>query len=223
MTEKDSGETCVKDQLKTVEGAQGLINGTLAKIHQLLARPNMGGEGLDDYEAYPDDLAEALSTLRFAWFTLPAGAKCISVGVKFNRVEGKPKTGREFELRQLQRLLGIVGVEKDGAQTSFEFVVQPPCYPPELRGMHFGSDARSSSEGVRETLKTDRSNELNVLEVRPHGVPKGMESLRGVRPVDFRVPLAQVKYIKLETEEKPLTPWIEIGTKGEVVREVAEV
>lgn len=202
-----------KEQLQTVEETQKLIDRTLTKIHECLLKPNRNGERSDDFETLFPDLQNLFSDVEYIWFTLPERVKCLSVGFRFKQFDN-PQTNREHELRQLQFLLKKIGIqEKDGVFEG-ELVVRPPYLPEELRRMSHGSQARSLSLKAVETLKVSRSSELNVLVVKPYGAAEGEAKIPFLKAIDFRVPFAQIEYIRLETEKRPLTTWAERDDRG---------
>lgn len=213
----------IKERLQTVKGAQEVINEILDAIRQSLSRPNRSGESLDNFEPLSTvALDQALSTLRYALFNLPEGVASVSVGFKFPQVHGTPAFNREYELRNLQSLLAHIGIgSDDGEFVQDELVVLPPFVPEELKGMSHGSASRSLEYDVRETLLITYFNQLNVLEIKPHGAPGGELGVWAMHAMNYRVPLAQVEYFRLDTEPKPLSPWLElVGGHELAVREI---
>ena len=212
----------IKERLTTVKGAQEVIDETLAEAQQLMSRSNRSGESLDDFETVPDDLYSVLRRLGLAFISLPSEVASLSVGFRFAKVQGVPKTAREYELKNLQLLLEQIGINSsEGESVQGEIVVLPPFVPEELKSMSHGSASRSLAHEVRETLRVTRSSVLNVLEVKPHGAPGGEAGIWAMDAMNYRVPLAQVEYLRLDTEPKPLTPWLEmVGGHELAVREV---
>lgn len=208
-----------QDQPATVEGAQGAVNQILGKVHEMLKKPNWNGKSLDSFEPVPDDLQQELGHLRNIFFSLPPEVESISVGFSFDEVI-EAFTNRDFELRYLQQLLDKVGISEKDGKIEGELVVRPCSMPNELRNASHGSYSRTLSHDVVETLSITRFNKLNIIEVKPHGAPGGEAGIWAMNARNFRIPLAQVSYLRLDTEEFKFTPWIERTRNRDVLREV---
>lgn len=211
----------INKRLATVEGAQKLVDELLLRLkEQSINKGNNDGSEL----FLTDGFREASRIFNYVICTLPKEVASISVNVRFPEIKGSPKTNRDIELDNLWRLLGRVvpeGLVGEQGNVCFEFVVLPLSMPEELMGLSHGSEARRLSHKVRETLRLDRSSELNVLVIKPYGAAEGEASIPYIKAIKYHVPLAQIESIKLNREQKPLTPWLEHdGRGGSVVREV---
>lgn len=92
-------------------------------------------------------------------------------------------------------------------------VVKPPYMPDALKLISFGSQARSLSEEVIETISLTEFGKVTLLCVNPLGEPASLAG-RNRRATNYLIPLRYVQRIKLETERKPLTPYPTFDGQG---------
>lgn len=204
MTESESGITSAQQQ---VDVALEEINRTRGLME----------DGDREFTLNPKYESARQELLRIL-YSIPESVRCLTVNATIPPCPQQPTREIDYLNRNLRRLVApLTDTASDFTEpTTVSFVIKPPEMPEELKGISFGSRARDLSEQVVETVAFGEKGNISLIEINPLGEPKTSAS-RNHEALNFLIPLRFVQSIALETEEKPLTPYLERNNEGSLV------